>query len=147
MRTLLIWIGGIALLAATFIDTIAVIGRHVGLPLIGSIELMQAAVLVSSSIGIVVATLDNSHARVRLLVDRLQAPKRLIADRFSDGLTLVFLVGVLAGSVWLAIDLWDGHEQSEMLGVPWDVLRLIANLSLLTAAAILALRVVRRTRQ
>lgn len=147
MRTLLIWIGGIALLAATFIDTIAVIGRHVGLPLIGSIELMQAAVLVSSSIGIVVATLDNSHARVRLLVDRLQAPMRLIADRFSDGLTLVFLVGVLAGSVWLAIDLWDGHEQSEMLGVPWDVLRLIANLSLLTAAAILALRVVRKTRQ
>ena len=40
-----IWLGGIALLAATAIDTLAVIGRHLGIPVTGSIELMQAAVL------------------------------------------------------------------------------------------------------
>lgn len=146
MRTVLIWIGGIALLAATFIDTIAVIGRHVGMPLIGSIELMQAVVLLSSSIGIVVATLENSHARVRLLVDRLQPPSRAIADRLSDGLTLIFLLCVLAGSIWLAVDLWGGHEQSELLGVPWAALRLIANLCLLTASSILMWRIVRGTK-
>lgn len=147
LRIGLIWIGGLALLAATLIDTIAVIGRHVGLPLTGSIELMQAAVLVSSSIGIVVATLESSHARVRLLVDRLRLPMRAVADRLSDGFTLIFLLCVLAGSLWLAMDLWDGNEQSELLGVPWAALRLIANLCLLTAAAILAKRVIRGTQQ
>src|SRR5690606_16773026 len=68
---LLVWAGGVALLFATVIDTIAVIGRHIGLPLAGSIELMQAAVLVSGAVGLLVATIEQSHARVHLLVERL----------------------------------------------------------------------------
>ena len=39
----------------------------------------------------------------------------------------LLFAALLAGSVWLAADLWDGYERSELLGVPWKLLRLIAN--------------------
>lgn len=143
---LAIWVGGVALLAATLIDTVAVVGRHIGFPLTGSIELMQAAVLVSGSMGLVIATLERSHARVHLLVDRLGASWRHLADRVSDGLTLLFCAALLVGSVWLSIDLWNSNEQSELLGVPWRVLRMTANLALLAVCAILLWRIVRRER-
>ena len=107
------------------------------MPLPGSIELMQAVVLVSSAIGMVIATWEDSHARVRLLVDRLGGVSRAIADRLSDAMTFIFVLALLAGSLWLSVDLWDGYEQSEVVGVPWSVLRLIANLCLAAIALIL----------
>lgn len=146
LTSLAIWIGGIALLAATAIDSLAVIGRHVGLPLGGSIELMQAAVLVSGGLGIVIATLDDVHARVRLVVERLPARWRRVADRTSNFLSLLFILALLVGSVWIAIDLRGGHEESELLGVPWWALRMVANVCLLSAVAILGWRVIRRAR-
>lgn len=139
-----ILVGGLALLAATAIDTLAVIGRNVGLPLTGSIELMQAAVLVSGAIGLVIATVEQSHARVRLLVDKLSPRWRALADRLSNLLTLIFFLALLTGSVWLAADLWDAHEQSEWLGVPWRILRLFANICLFAVCILMLFRIVRR---
>ena len=139
----IVWTGGIALLAATAIDTVAVAGRHVSLPLVGSIELMQAAVLVSGSIAILVATMEGTHARVKLLVDRLGPRGRRLADRFSDLLTLAFFAAILVGTGWLAWDLRHGHEQSELLGVPWSAMRLVALVCLLAACAALVRRIFR----
>lgn len=141
-----VWTGGISLLAATAIDTLAVIGRHAGLPITGSIELMQPAILVSGALGLVIATIVQSHARVRLFVDRLSPSSQVLADRVSDTLSLIFFTGLLLGSAWLSLDLWDSHEQSEILGVPWRWLRLFANLCMLIAAASLALRIFRKVR-
>lgn len=139
-----ILIGGLALLAATAIDTLAVIGRHVGAPVHGSIELMQAAVLVSGAVAILVSTIDMAHARVRLLVARLSPRQRILADRVSDFLTLIFYLCLLAGSGWIAWDLRAAHEQSELLGIPWMALRITAGLCLLAACGVLAWRIVRR---
>ena len=144
MRQAIIWIGGLALLMATLIDTIAVIGRHVGLPLTGSIELMQAAILVSGGIALLVATLDSAHARVRLLVDRLPDGARQVADRVSHDLSLAFFLFLLAGSAWIAWDLRDGHEQSELLGVPWALLRLTALACLFATSLVLGYRILRK---
>lgn len=141
---LAIWIGGLALLAATAIDTVAVIGRYVNLPLTGSIELMQAAVVISGTIGIVIGTIANSHARVLLLVDRLSPGMRRIADWFSDALTLLFALALLIGSSWIAVDLWNSHEVSEVLGVPWRYLRLVVNAGLLITCGYLLFRLFRR---
>ncbi len=143
---IVIWIGGLALLAATLVDTVAVIGRNVGLPFTGSIEVMQALVLVSGGLGIVIATLEQSHARVRLVVDRLPPRARELADRLSNLMTMAFLVLLLVGSGWLALDLWYGHEQSEWLGIPWAAMRMVANGCLLAAAAIVGWRVIRGER-
>ena len=120
------------------IDTLAVIGRHVGFPLLGSIELIQPGVLVAGAAAILFATIMDSHARVRLLYDRLSPAGRQIADILSELSMLVFLGAVLAGSVWLSLDLWNAHEISEIVGIPWRWLRLIANLALVATLAVSA---------
>lgn len=136
IQRVLIWLGGVALLAATAVDTLSVIGRHIGWTFTGSIELMQPLVLVSGAVAIVVATLFSSHARVKLLIDRLGPEMRSVADRFSHLLSFLFFLALLAGSVWIAVDLWHGYESSEVLGVPWRWMRLFANTCLLMAALV-----------
>ena len=145
LRRLAVWIGGAALIAATAIDTLAVIGRNIGLPVVGSIELVQAAVLVSGIFGLIFATAGDDHARVRILTDR-HARGRALADVFGPVSMALFFAALLAGSVWLAADLWNGHERSELLGVPWRVLRLIANVAM-AACIVIALRALVRRRQ
>jgi TRAP-type transport system small permease protein len=137
MRRAMIWLGGLALLAATLLDTASVAGRNLGLPVHGVIELIQAAVLVAGGVALVMATLAGSHARVHLLLDRLAPPRKAMAERASDLVTALFFVAMLAGSAWLAADLWAAHELSELLGVPWRWLRLFANLCLLGAVVVL----------
>lgn len=129
--------GGIALLAATGIDAVSVIGRHVGLPFRGSIELVQVAVLVAGTLALLVATVDRSHAKVHLLVDRMSKNAQRVLDRISALLGAVFFAALLAGSVWLMVDLWDGHEQSEVVGVSWRAMRIFANV--VFAAIVVAL--------
>lgn len=127
LRTAVTLTGGMALLAATGIDAISVIGRHVGLPFRGSIELVQLAVLVAGTLALLVATVDRSHAKVHLLVDRMSDAARASLDRVSALLGALFFAALLAGSVWLMADLWSGHEESEVIGVPWRWMRLFAN--------------------
>ena len=136
LRGLTIWIGGTAMLAATAVDTLSVIGRNAGLPIVGSIELVQAAILVSGTVALVLATLDDLHARVRLVTNRLSGRPRFILGRLSRLATALLFLALAWGSIWLSADLWTGHERSELLGVPWRVLRLIANLGLVSCVLI-----------
>jgi TRAP-type C4-dicarboxylate transport system permease small subunit len=139
-------IGGVALLAATAIDTLAVIGRNLGLPIIGSIELIQAAVLVSGVIGLVLASAHDDHARVRIMTDKLRRGRALADFVGAISLALLF-AAMLAGSLWLAADLWHGHERSELLGVPWKVLRLVVNVGLAVSIIVVLASLVRRSRR
>ena len=124
---IIVWAGGIALLGATAIDTVAVIGRNVGLPLHGSIELVQLAVLLAGSVALLLATIAGSHATVHLVMDRLHGSVRDTARRGNTFLTAVFFGLLLAGSGWIAVDLWHAHEVSEIVGIPWRWMRLFAN--------------------
>ena len=143
LRRIAVWTGGAALLAATIVDTLAVVGRNIGLPLVGSIELVQAAVLVSGVFGLIFATAGDDHARVRIVTDRLGRGWVDVVGPLSMAL---FFAALLIGSVWLAADLWHGHERSELLGVSWRALRLIANLSL-AACIVVALAAMFRRKQ
>jgi TRAP-type C4-dicarboxylate transport system permease small subunit len=147
LKKLAIWIGGTALLAATAIDTFAVVGRQVGIPLRGSIELVQAAVLVAGSIALILSTLADRHARVRLLVDRLSENRRRISEAISSLATALFFACLLIGSTWLAADLWFSHEMSEIARVPWLWLRLFANLGLFVTVLIAGRSIVQRARR
>lgn len=143
LNTLMVWSGGAALLAATAVDTAAVIGRQVGFAIHGAIELIQAAVLIAGSLALIAATIANNHARVRILVERMGRMQPW-AHRLGDVLTIVFLAALLTGSAWLSIDLWHSHEISELAGVPWRWLRLFANLALLVMILALARNLLRR---
>lgn len=142
LQSVMVWTGGAALLAATAVDTIAVIGRQVGFSIHGAIELIQAAVLVAGAIALIAATVANNHARVRILVERLGRARPTV-ERISDSLSILFLAALLVGSVWLAADLWSSHEVSEIAGVPWRWLRLFANFALVVMIAALARDLVR----
>jgi TRAP-type C4-dicarboxylate transport system permease small subunit len=124
-RAWLVWIGGGALLVAMVVDTLAMLGRQIEVPLLGAIEIVQAAVLVAAGGALVVAAVDGAHARVRLVLDRLPARWRARAQRLHAVAAALVYAALLAGSVWIAADLWDGHEESEVLRIPYRPLRVI----------------------
>jgi TRAP-type C4-dicarboxylate transport system permease small subunit len=134
----LVWLGGAALLIAAALDLVAVIGRHSGFPLHGSIELVQAALLVAGSVALITATVAQSHARVHLLLDRVKGRSHDLISRAGDLLSALFFFGLLCGNLWIAWDLWGGHEVSEIIGVPYAVLRTCATLGLAGVSLIFA---------
>jgi TRAP-type transport system small permease protein len=137
-RTPLFYIGAVALLLAMAVDASSVMARHLGWTLTGSIELVQASILVASASAVVAATLARRHARVHLLVDRLQPHARDVIRRVGSALSAIFFVLLAAGEIWIASDLWSGHEESELLHIPYAPLRIVAIVALLGAASILS---------
>jgi TRAP-type C4-dicarboxylate transport system permease small subunit len=119
----LVVIGGGALLVAMAVDGLAVIGRHVGLPLLGSIEAVQAAVLIAGAVALLVATLARRHARVHLLSDRLPKPVERALRRAGFLLGALLFLALAAASLWIASELWPGFEESEWLHIPYAPLR------------------------
>lgn len=118
-------LGGIGLLAATATDAVAVAGRHTGLHLLGSIELVQAAVVLLTTSAMLITTICGGHASVHIVAERLSpsAAARLgRAASFVSGLTFLALA---AGSAWVASDLWNGFEQTELLHIPLRWLRAV----------------------
>jgi TRAP-type C4-dicarboxylate transport system permease small subunit len=128
---ILFFIGSFALLFAMAVDTIAVLGRHVGMPLWGSIELVQAAILIASSTAILSATLAKKHARVRILVDRLEGRSLAWLQRIQAAFCVLFFCALAAGSIWIFLDLRGGYEESELLHIPYAPLRIFCIVSIL----------------
>jgi len=124
LRDALVWVAGGALLAAMLVDTTSMLGRQLHRPLLGSIEIVQAAVLFGSAGALLLATLEHSHARVHLLLDRLPPAWQTALSRLHALFALLFYAGLFAGSAWLAMDLWNGHEESELLHIPYRPLRI-----------------------
>jgi len=143
----LFYLGAAALLFAVAVDAIAVIGRHIGKPLLGSIELMQGAILIAASAAIVSATLVDKHAVVHLLIDRMSPRTRQIMDRVHAALCAMFFAALAAGSIWIALDLRGGNEESELLRIPYAPLRVISIVSVLAVALTYALRIGKRRRE
>jgi TRAP-type C4-dicarboxylate transport system permease small subunit len=129
--TWLFYLGGIALLFAMAVEALAVLGRHIGKPLPGSIELVQAAILVASSAAILSATLAEKHARVRLVGDRLKGGPLVILKRVQALFSILFFCALAAGSIWIFMDLWGGFEESEVLHIPFAPLRIVCIVSVL----------------
>lgn len=131
VRGVVVWLAGGALLLAMLVDTVAMLGRQLHWPLLGAIEIVQAAVLFGSAGGLLYAALDSVHARVHLLVDRLSGRGRQIVGRINALAGALFYAALLGGSAWIAADLWRGHEESELLRIPYLPLRVAVLLMLL----------------
>jgi TRAP-type C4-dicarboxylate transport system permease small subunit len=137
-RSIIFIIGAAGLLLAMGVDVLAVIGRHLGVSLLGSIELVQAAMLLASSAALVAATLHRQHASVHLLIDRISISWRAGIRIFNALLALLFFLALAAGSLWIAHDLWHAHEGSDLLKIPYAPLRIASIIALLTVAALFA---------
>lgn len=144
MSAAIYFVGAAALLAAMLVDAAAVAGRHLGIPLLGSLELVQALILVASSSAVVCATLADKHAAVHLLLNRVPVSVRHWMKRINSLLCVVFLLLLACGTGWIASDLWGAHEQSELLHVPYAPLRILCLLAMVLAAGALIHRIFRR---
>ena len=133
----LVWTAGGALLVAMAADTMAMLGRHLRFPLLGSIEIVQAAVLIAGSGALLLATLHESHARVHLLLRSLPQGLRAGLGACHHIATMLLVLALLAGSAWIASDLWHGHEESELLRIPWMPLRVVVVLLLVALLVVL----------
>jgi len=132
-------LGGIGLLGATAADSLAVAGRHSGLHLLGSIELVQAMVVLLSISAMLIATLTGNHASVHIVTERLSPHARAQWARVAALMgALAFLV-LAAGSAWVAWDLWNGFEQTELLHIRLRWLRV----AWITFALVIAFRFLR----
>ena len=118
-------LGSSGLVVAMAADAIAVAGRHLQVPFLGSIETVQAAMIVAASAGMVGATLSHAHATVHVVTERLTVRARTRLQRFADSFSAIFFAALAAGSIWLVIDLWNGAERTELLGLPLKALRLL----------------------
>ncbi|HEY0961331.1 MAG TPA: TRAP transporter small permease subunit [Pseudomonadales bacterium] len=123
--SLVVILGGSALIGAMAIDTVAVIGRHTGMPLLGSIELVQLLVGVSGAMALLVATLRDSHAVVRLLLANIPAQHAALLQRVNAVAATLFFAALTAGSAWIMREMWGSHEETELLRLPLAPLRLL----------------------
>lgn len=117
--------GSIGLLGIMVIDSAAVIGRHIGVPLLGSIELCEALIVVMASASLIGTTLERGHASVHILTERLGEHTRRWLRRATDLSSAFFCATIAVGSAWIAVELWGSDEQSELLGIPLGPLRLL----------------------
>jgi TRAP-type C4-dicarboxylate transport system permease small subunit len=134
-------VGGFALLGAMFTDFLAVIGRHTGMPLLGSIELVQMFVGVSGAMALVVATLRDSHAVVRLVLANVSARTAALMQRVNSAGAVLFFLALTAGSAWIAREMWGGFEETELLLLPLAPLRLLIVATLLVTTLLFARKV------
>jgi TRAP-type C4-dicarboxylate transport system permease small subunit len=136
-------VGSAGLLIAMGADALAVLGRHLGVPLLGSIEIVQASVVLVASAAMIAATLRGSHARVHLLLSRLNEAQRCAFERIADAASALVFMIFACGSIWIAAELWQGHELTDLLHIPLRWLRVFwIAISLLIVALLLA-RIVR----
>ena len=110
-------LGSIGLLSSTAVDAVAVTGRHVGFTFLGSIELVQATVVLTSTAAMVVATAVGAHASVHIFTQRMSESTRERLARWSSVLGALLFAMVLAGSAWVAAEMWPGFERTELLGI------------------------------
>lgn len=128
-QDLLVWVAGGALLVAMLVDTLAMLGRQVRLPLLGSIELVQAAVIFAACGGLVVAARERAHACVHLLLHSVTGRTRRILDVVNEIASALLYLTLLVGSAWIALDMWSGQEESEFWRLPYRPLRIVAILT------------------
>jgi TRAP-type C4-dicarboxylate transport system permease small subunit len=118
-------VGSVALLGVMLVDFAAVIGRHTGVPLLGSLELSELFIVCMASASLVITTFERGHASVHILTERLGARTRGVLRRATDALCAAFFVAILVGSVMVIGDLWNGDERSELLQIPILPLRVL----------------------
>lgn len=133
VRGPLFYIGAGGLVLAMGVETLAVLGRHVGIPLLGALEIIQACILLMASAAMLSATMHRGHATVTLLTHRLGDGPRRVLHAFANLLSALFFVGLAAGVLWLTVETWNDYEQSELLHIPFRPLRMV---SLVAAVAI-----------
>jgi TRAP-type C4-dicarboxylate transport system permease small subunit len=139
-RGVLFYVGSAGLLAIMSIEVIAVIGRHLRVPLLGALEMAQASIVPAACASMVIASLLGTHAVVHIVTERLPERWRDRLARVSAFLSALFFVGLCIGSSWLTMEFWNSYEETDVLHIPFRPLRVLVTV----CSAALALIFLRR---
>lgn len=139
--------GAVGLIGAMLTDAVAVVGRHAGIPFTGSIELVQALVVLAASSAIAYASMGATHAVVDLLFHRLPPWAQALCHRLAAVLGFVFVGALVVGSVWIAWEYRDAGERTELLGIELKWLRMFWVACAVIAAVAILLPVFAKQRQ
>lgn len=140
----LFYIGATGLLLAMSVEAIAVLGRQLGMPLLGALEIIQAAILLTASASMLSATFAGAHATVHLLLERLAPTARSILRRAGFALSSIFFALLAVAAAWLTIDAWNEFEHSELLHIPYRPLRVIVVVMTAAVAVVFASKALQR---
>lgn len=143
----LFYVGSAGLLCMMLVEAAAVIGRQVGLPIRGALEMVQVAIVPAACAGMLIATLQGAHAAVHMLTERLPESLRPHLERGAAVLAALFFAATGAGAAWLAIEYWNSYEQSEVLHIPFRPLRMVVALTGAALALSFLYRAFRQERQ
>lgn len=125
----LFYVGSAGLLCMMVVEAAAVVGRHIGMPVMGALEIVQAAIVPAACAGMLIATLRGAHAAVHMLTDRLPLAARRWIERAGAVLAALFFAAMCGGAAWLAVEYWNSYEQSEVLHIPFRPLRALIALT------------------
>jgi TRAP-type C4-dicarboxylate transport system permease small subunit len=125
----LFYIGAAGLLLVMAIEAVAVAGRHARIPLLGALEMVQAAILPAACASMVIASLAGTHAAVHLITERMPPRPRDWLARISALISALYFAGLFAGASWLTLDYWDSFEESDVLHIPFRPLRILVAVS------------------
>ncbi|MGQ9427367.1 TRAP transporter small permease [Gilvimarinus sp. F26214L] len=118
-------IGALALFAALLVISVSVLGRHLNLPLPGSVEVVELLFVLVAASAMLYATVERSHAAARLILDRLPPGPRAVVEKLGILFGIVLWVAITVGNLWLLYDVWTLHEASPLLGIPIVPFRMI----------------------
>ena len=82
-RGVLFYVGAAGLLMVMVIEVVSVVGRHTRIPLVGALEMAQAAIVPAACASMILASLAGAHAVVHLVTERLPPRMRAWMSRFS----------------------------------------------------------------
>jgi TRAP-type transport system small permease protein len=142
--TTIIIVGSVGLMGAMLTDGLAVIGRHIGVPVVGSIEVSQAFVIVMASSAIAFASLGDQHAAVDLVFNRLPDWAKRAAMRVNAVLAFAFVAALVVASVWIAVEHWATDEQTELVKIPLRWFRVFWIAAACIAAGAFAISIFRK---
>jgi TRAP-type C4-dicarboxylate transport system permease small subunit len=143
-RGVLFYTGAAGLLAVMLIEVVAVIGRHARLPLLGALEMAQAAIVPAACAAMIIAALAGAHAAVHLVTERLPERTRAWTTRASCLLAGIFFAGLCAGASWLTVEFWNSFEETDVLHIPFRPLRVLVAVAAGTLASVFLHRALRR---
>jgi TRAP-type transport system small permease protein len=142
----LFYLGAGGLLVAMSIEAIAVTGRQIGVPLLGAIEIIQTAILITASVAMLSATIADAHATVRLLVERLSPASQSWLHRIALLISAAFFAALAFSAGWLTLESRHEFEHSELLQIPYLPLRIIVVVMTTAITLVLAYKALRPTK-
>ncbi len=118
-------IGAFGLIAIMLAVSISVAGRHLGIPVPGSVEIAELLIILVAASSYIYTSINNKHASASFFVDHVSIEVRKYLARLQTLFAIILGAGLSVGNFWLIVDVWSLDEASFLLGIPIVPFRIV----------------------